>query len=42
VFDFHTSFRLCGIFAVLAWACFRFSKAWRFEDDLFSEAGEAE
>ena len=40
-FDFHTAFRLCGIFAVLGWLCFRFSKAWKAEDDLVG-AMEAE
>ena len=42
IFDFHTSFRLCGIFALLGWVCFRISKAWRFEDDIFPTAEESE
>jgi DHA1 family tetracycline resistance protein-like MFS transporter len=42
MFDFHTSFRLCGIFAFLGWLFFRFSKAWRAEDEGLRAAQEAE
>jgi len=40
MFDFHTSFHLCGIFSLLAWLFFRFSKAWEFEENLFPVGGE--
>jgi len=39
-FDFHTAFRLCGIFAVIGWLCFRFSKAWKAEDELLAASGD--
>ncbi len=34
VFDFHTSFRICGILCVVGWVVFRFSSAWKAEDDI--------
>jgi MFS family permease len=42
LFDFHTAFWLCGFFAVLGWACFRFSKAWKAEEGVLRAAEEAE
>ena len=33
VFDYHTAFRLCGIFALIGFCIFRFSKAWHAELD---------
>lgn len=45
IFDFHTSFRICGIFALLGWVFFRFSSAWKAEDSVLSGSaisGESE
>jgi len=42
LFDFHTAFRLCGIFALLGWAFFRFSNAWGYGDDLLSDPAGAQ
>ncbi len=33
IFDYHTAFRLCGIFALIGFCIFRFSKAWHTELD---------
>jgi MFS family permease len=33
MFDYHTAFRLCGIFALIGFCIFRFSKAWHAELD---------
>jgi MFS family permease len=37
-FDFHTAFLFCGIFSLLAWIGFRFSKAFRAEDEIIAAA----
>jgi DHA1 family tetracycline resistance protein-like MFS transporter len=42
MFDFHTAFRLCGIFALLGWIFFRFSKAWKAEEEDLRAVGVAE
>lgn len=37
-FDYHTTFLLCGLFTVLAWLGFRFSNAWKVEDEILANA----
>nr|AIF05969.1 major facilitator superfamily MFS_1 (tetA) [uncultured marine group II/III euryarchaeote KM3_18_A05]AIF14964.1 major facilitator superfamily protein (tetA) [uncultured marine group II/III euryarchaeote KM3_69_A05] len=37
-FDFHTSFLLCGLFSLIAWIVFRFSNAYRAEDEILAAA----
>ena len=37
-FDFHTAFLLCGLFSLLAWIGFRFSNAFRAEDEILAAA----
>ena len=38
MWDFHTAFMICGVTSVIAWASFRFSKAWRSEESYIDRA----
>ncbi len=37
-FDFHTAFLFCGLFSLIAWVVFRFSNAFRAEDEILAAA----
>ncbi len=37
-FDFHTPFLLCGLFSLIAWIVFRFSNAYKAEDEILAPA----